>query len=137
MRLLRFVKGRRIGKQRSVSCECRQREPLAGAGALEGSRAIVHWNTVYLDRTVSRPKQAGKNISDTPLNHISPLSWEHINLTGIHIWDTEHQMPEGFWLLGLHARRLRAAKCSYFVRSCVPWKADLVPILRTESDIDN
>lgn len=71
--------------------------------------AIVHWNTVYLDRAVAHLKQAGKNIPDTLLKHISPLSWEHINLTGIYAWDTEHQMPEGFRLLRLPARRLRAA----------------------------
>jgi hypothetical protein len=29
------------------------------------------------------------------LKHVSPLSWEHINLTGIYTWDTEHQMPDG------------------------------------------
>ncbi|MGX5806184.1 Tn3 family transposase, partial [Bradyrhizobium sp. Arg314] len=52
---------------------------------------------------------AGKNIPDTLLKHISPLSWEHINLTGNYTWDTEHQMPEGFRLLRLPARRLRAA----------------------------
>lgn len=58
--------------------------------------AIVHWNTVYLDRAVTQLKRAGRDIPDTQLKHISPLSWEHINLTGIYTWDAEHQMPNGF-----------------------------------------
>jgi len=45
--------------------------------------AIVHWNTVYIDRAVTQLKRVGRDIPDTLLKHISPLSWEHINLTGI------------------------------------------------------
>ena len=71
--------------------------------------AIVHWNTVYLDRAVTQLKRAGRNIPDPLLKHISPLSWEHINLTGIYTWDSEHQMPEGFRSLRLPPRLLRAA----------------------------
>lgn len=37
-----------------------------------------------------------RTIPDILLKHVSPLSWEHINLTGIYSWDTEQQMPEGF-----------------------------------------
>jgi len=44
-----------------------------------------------------------------PLKHISPLSWEHINLTGIYSWDTEQQMPEGFRPLRLPSKIPRAA----------------------------
>ncbi|WP_258124057.1 Tn3 family transposase [Mesorhizobium onobrychidis] len=51
----------------------------------------VHWNTVYLDRAVTQLKRAGRNIPETLLKHISPLSWEHINPTGIYTWDAEHQ----------------------------------------------
>lgn len=71
--------------------------------------AIVHWNTVYIDRAVAQLKRTGRNTPDTLLKHISPLSWEHINLTGLYTWDTEHQMPEGFRSLRLPARSLRAA----------------------------
>jgi len=71
--------------------------------------AIVHWNTVYLDRAVTHLKRDGRNIPDTLLKHVSPLSWEHINLTGIYTWDTEHQMPEGFRSLRLPAPIRRAA----------------------------
>jgi TnpA family transposase len=71
--------------------------------------AIVHWNTVYLSRATTHLRQQGRNIPDELLKHVSPLSWEHINLTGIYSWDTEQQMPEGFRPLRLPGRLLRAA----------------------------
>ncbi|KOF12405.1 transposase [Ensifer adhaerens] len=71
--------------------------------------AIVHWNTVYLSRAVAHLRQSGRVIPDALLKHISPLSWEHINLTGIYSWDDEQQMPEGFRPLRLPGRILRAA----------------------------
>ncbi|WFU06674.1 hypothetical protein QA648_21530 (plasmid) [Rhizobium sp. CB3171] len=43
------------------------------------------------------------------LKRVSPLSWEHINLTGIYSWDAGQQMPEGFRPLRLPGRLLRAA----------------------------
>lgn len=71
--------------------------------------AIVHWNTVYLSRATAHLRHQGRNIPDELLKHVSPLSWEHINLTGIYSWDTEQQMPEGFRPLRLSGRLLRAA----------------------------
>ena len=72
--------------------------------------AIVHWNTVYLSRAVSHLQRQGRSIPEALLKHISPLSWEHINLTGIYSWDTEHQLPEGFRSLRLPGGRIfRAA----------------------------
>ena len=71
--------------------------------------AIVHWNTVYLSRATAHLRQRGRNIPNELLKHVSPLSWEHINLTGIYSWDTEQQMPEGFRSLRLPGRLLRAA----------------------------
>lgn len=71
--------------------------------------AIVHWNTVYLSRATTHMRQQGRHVPDELLKHVSPLSWEHINLTGIYSWDAEHQMPEGFRPLRLPGRLLRAA----------------------------
>ena len=65
--------------------------------------AIVHWNTVYLDRAATHLRMANRTIPNDLLKHVSPLSWEHINLTGIYTWDSEHQMPEGFRSLRLPA----------------------------------
>ncbi len=71
--------------------------------------AIVHWNTVYLSRATTHLRQQGRDIPDKLLKHVSPLSWEHINLTGIYSWDAEQQRPEGFRPLRLPGRILRAA----------------------------
>lgn len=66
--------------------------------------AIVHWNTVYLSRATAYLRQQGRQIPDELLKHVSPLSWEHINLTGIYSWDAEQQMPEGFRPLRLPSK---------------------------------
>ncbi|MDQ2810200.1 MAG: Tn3 family transposase [Chloroflexota bacterium] len=49
--------------------------------------AIVLWNTVYLEDAVQRLREQGRAPSAELLAHISPLSWEHINLTGDYRWD--------------------------------------------------
>ncbi|UVV70746.1 Tn3 family transposase [Brucella anthropi] len=71
--------------------------------------AIVYWNTVYLSRAAAHLRQQGRNIPDELLKHVSPLSWEHINLTGIYSWDAEQQMTDGFRPLRRTGRMLRAA----------------------------
>jgi hypothetical protein len=48
--------------------------------------AIILWNTVYLERAIRLLQQKGRSISDELLVHLSPLGWEHINLTGDYIW---------------------------------------------------
>ena len=40
------------------------------------------WNTVYLERAVAAIRQTGQIVPDETLAHLSPLKWEHINLTG-------------------------------------------------------
>ena len=48
--------------------------------------AIVHWNTVYLDRAVQYLRAQGVTTPDDLLAHVAPLGWEHIALTGDYIW---------------------------------------------------
>jgi len=71
--------------------------------------AIVHWNTVYIERAVTHLRKMRREIPDHLLKHISPLSWEHINLTGIYTWDSEQYLLEGFRSLRLPAGLRRAA----------------------------
>ncbi|QOF75709.1 Tn3 family transposase (plasmid) [Aminobacter sp. SR38] len=40
--------------------------------------AIVHWNTVYIERAVTHLGNVRREIPDHLLKHISPLSWEHV-----------------------------------------------------------
>ena len=44
------------------------------------------WNTVYLERAVKALREQGQAVSDDLLPHLSPLGWEHINLTGDYVW---------------------------------------------------
>jgi hypothetical protein len=48
--------------------------------------AIVHWNTVYLDRAVRQLRAQGGTVPDDLLAHVAPLGWEHIGLTGDYVW---------------------------------------------------
>ena len=48
--------------------------------------AITLWNTVYLERAARVLRQQGQDIPDDLLARISPLKWEHINLTGDYHW---------------------------------------------------
>jgi TnpA family transposase len=57
--------------------------------------AIVHWNTVYLDRAVQHLRAQGVTIPDDLLAHVAPLGWEHIALTGDYVW-TASNAASGF-----------------------------------------
>ena len=57
--------------------------------------AIVHWNTVYLDRVVQHVRTQGAIIPDDLLAHVAPLGWEHIALTGDYVW-TDSSAITGF-----------------------------------------
>src|SRR5262249_51184476 len=50
--------------------------------------AIVHWNTVYLDRAVRQLGVQGVAVPDDLLARVAALGWEHIALTGDYVWST-------------------------------------------------
>ncbi len=47
--------------------------------------AIVLWNTRHLEAAVERAR-GEIDVPDEYLRYLSPLGWEHINLTGDYIW---------------------------------------------------
>ncbi|MBP9565790.1 MAG: Tn3 family transposase, partial [Sulfurospirillum sp.] len=57
--------------------------------------AIVLWNTVYLERAVNALKNKGETIDDSLLQYLSPLGWEHINLTGDYVWKKSSKLKDG------------------------------------------
>ena len=59
------------------------------------SHEIILWNTVYLERAIRALRDAGKNMDERLLPHLSPLGWEHINLTGDYIWRQNKQVEQG------------------------------------------
>lgn len=48
--------------------------------------AIVLWNTTYLQAALAALAKAGRPVPDEHLAHLSPLGWQHINLTGDYLW---------------------------------------------------
>jgi hypothetical protein len=57
--------------------------------------AVVLWNTVYLERATSALRDHGKALDDTLLQYLSPLGWEHINLTGDYLWRSSAKVGAG------------------------------------------
>jgi len=54
---------------------------------------IILWNTRHLGRAVA----ALREVEDVPghlLAHLSPLGWEHVDLTGDYVWAAPGEMPE-------------------------------------------
>ena len=77
--LARAVFFYRLGEIRDRSFE-QQRYRASGLNLV--TAAIVLWNTVYLERATSALRGNGTALDDTLLQYLSPLGWEHINLTG-------------------------------------------------------
>lgn len=50
--------------------------------------AISYWNTVHLDAALNTLAEQGHNANPDLIQHLSPLGWEHINLTGDYTWPT-------------------------------------------------
>ena len=57
--------------------------------------AIILWNTVYLERAVAALREHGIAIDDEALAHLSPIGWEHVNLTGDYTWQACGTAQEG------------------------------------------
>jgi hypothetical protein len=55
--------------------------------------AIILWNPRYLERAVETLRQ-GADIPDHLLSHLSPLGWEHVNLTGDYVWGGRYNVSE-------------------------------------------
>jgi hypothetical protein len=49
--------------------------------------AIALWNTVYIDRSVQAFSSDSQSVDPELLKYLSPLGWEHINLTGDYQWN--------------------------------------------------
>lgn len=90
--LARAVFFNRLGEIRDRSFE-QQRYRASGLNLV--TAAIVLWNTVYLERATQRLRESGKPIDDALLQYLSPLGWEHINLTGDYVWRQSRKIEDG------------------------------------------
>ena len=89
--LARAVFFNRLGEIRDRSFE-NQQHRASGLNLVVA--AITLWNTVYLERAVvlltkSRP------VDSALLKHVSPLGWEHVNLTGDYSWHANKRVAKG------------------------------------------
>ena len=48
-----------------------------------------------MERSIQALRASGKDIDEALLPHLSPLGWEHINLTGDYIWRQNKQVEQG------------------------------------------
>jgi TnpA family transposase len=83
--LHRAVFFNRLGEIRDRSYE-NQLHRASGLNLLVA--AIILGNTVYLQRAVDHMRKQGRYPAPVDLAHLSPLGWEHINLTGDYHWET-------------------------------------------------
>ncbi len=92
--LARAVFFNRLGEIRDRSFET-QRFRANGLNLV--TAAIILWNTTYLERAIQALEKHGYKIDDNLLKHLSPLGWEHINLTGDYVWpDNKWHSENGF-----------------------------------------
>jgi TnpA family transposase len=92
--LRRAVFFNRLGEIRDRSYE-NQRHRASGLNLLVAS--IILWNTIYLQRAVDHLRAQGQHPAPGDLAHLSPLGWEHINLTGDYHWETSPTLgPDQF-----------------------------------------
>ncbi|CAG2150243.1 Tn3 family transposase ISAcsp1 [Cupriavidus campinensis] len=90
--LARSVFFYRLGEIRDRNFE-QQRYRASGLNLV--TAAIVLWNTVYLERAVQALVERGMPIDPSLFSYLSPLGWEHINLTGDYVWRQSQKLQDG------------------------------------------
>ena len=88
--LARAVFLHRLGEIRDRTYE-NQQHRASGLNLLVS--AITLWNTRYLNRAVAALRES-EDVPDHLLTHLSPLGWEHINLTGDYVWSPADEATE-------------------------------------------
>ena len=81
-----------LGEIRDRSFE-QQRYRASGLNLV--TAAVVLWNTVYLERAAHALRGNGHAVDDALLQYLSPLGWEHINLTGDYLWRSSAKIGAG------------------------------------------
>lgn len=59
-----------------------ENQTYRASGLTLSTAAITLWNTVHIENAINLLKNKGLQLNDQLLSHLSPLGWEHINLTG-------------------------------------------------------
>ncbi len=88
--LARAVFIHRLGEIRDRTYENQQHR---ASGLNLAVAAVILWNTVYLNRAIAALRET-EDVPDHFFAHLSPLGWEHINLTGDYVWSSADEMTE-------------------------------------------
>lgn len=80
--LARAIFFNRLGEIRDRSIDQQQ---YRASGLTLVTAAIVLWNTVYLEQ-ITDALNDRQPLDDKLFQYLSPLGWEHINLTGDYVW---------------------------------------------------
>ena len=83
----------RLGEIRDRSFE-QQRHRASGLTLV--TAAIALWNTIYIERAVRASSLTDQPVDPTLVKYLSPLGWEHINLTGDYQWKGKRPAPGRF-----------------------------------------
>jgi TnpA family transposase len=67
--------------------------------------AIVYWNATYLADALAHLRASGELVPAELLPHTSPLSWEHISLSGDFLWERAAALATGRRSLNLASHR--------------------------------
>ena len=81
--LKRAIFFHRVGRIRDHSLQA-QSHRASALNLVAG--AIVLWNTTYLEAARQQLDRSGRSVPPDLLPHLSPLGWQHINLTGDYLW---------------------------------------------------
>lgn len=90
--LARAVFFNRLGEIRDNSFE---QQCYRASGLNLVTAAIILWNTIYIEQAVQALLKTGQHIDENLLQHLSPLGWEHINLTGDYVWPRNKHVVKG------------------------------------------
>ncbi|SAF49537.1 transposase [Enterobacter cloacae] len=90
--LARAVFMHRLGEIRDRGLE---NQSYRASGLTLLTAAITLWNTVYIERAIESLKRKGLQINEPLVSHLSPLGWEHINLSGDYIWRNNLKLGSG------------------------------------------
>lgn len=97
--LARAVAFHRLGRFRDRGHENQQ---VRAAALNLVTACIVLFNCRYLDRAIAALRARGTAVEDALLSRLSPLGWDHINLTGDYVWsDTLPLDADGYMPLKL------------------------------------
>ena len=83
MHLQRAIHFNRLGEIRDKTY---QNQLYKASGLNLVASAIILWNTVYIEKAVNYLRQTDENFNEELISNLSPLGWEHINLTGDYTW---------------------------------------------------